>query len=78
MQARDSRRDRVSGDNHGDSFHDDGQPINGQFAAALGSPASAAANLQASLAAALQGGQLSLGQVSYMTCDLFAACFSLK
>ena len=75
VQARNSRRvdQRVtSGDRRrsaGDSYHhhllghEGGQSINGQFAAALGSPA-AAANLQASLAALQQAGQLSLGQVT--------------
>lgn len=73
VQARDSRRDRYSSD-HQHVDHDgeggyavaEGQPISGQFATTLSSPAAAAAaaaNLQASLAA-LQAGQLSLGQVS--------------
>lgn len=72
LQARDSRRDRYSSahqhaDHDGDGGFSagEGQPISGQFATTLSSPAAAAAaaaNLQASLAA-LQAGQLSLGQV---------------
>lgn len=69
-QARNSRRDRHYGDtshHDSDSFSGEGHSINGQFAATLaGSPAAAAAaNLQASIAA-LQAGQLSLGQVKLL------------
>ncbi|KAI9559705.1 POU domain [Daphnia sinensis] len=68
--ARNSRRDHYGdiSQHDSDSFSGEGQPINGQFSATLGgSPAAAAAaNLQASIAA-LQAGQLSLGQMLAMS-----------
>ena len=64
LQARSERRDKNSSDSANESFtNETGAQINGQFSASFGGASiPAAANLQASIAA-LQAGQLSLGQV---------------